>query len=272
MSFSVFSHNGQICNGEPSLSVTNIEFAYGFGVYENIRVSKGTIHFLTEHCQRLMQSAKLINLEHSYTAKQIAGFVQELCENIENDAYNLKILLIGGKTPNNTELFILPLAPRFPNRKLYKSGAKAITYQYERLVPQAKTLNMLGSYLAYREAKKHNAYDALLIDNDGYVLEGTRTNLFAISGTELITAPAETVLEGVTRSNVINVAKRHGYGLREQLFKPEDLFTFDGVFLTSTSSKIMPLQQIDDVVLPPIPENLKKLMKFFGDFLSARDS
>lgn len=260
----VFSHNGVVKpKVEAVISLFSIEYTYGFGVYESIRAVKGEAKFVEQHAERLMHSARVIELEHTLTKEKIIQYVNDLVEQVNSPAFNLKLLLIGGNTAQDANLYILPLAPIFPDRKLYKHGAHAITIHYERYLPQAKTLNMLPSYLAYREAKRNGAYDAILVNENDEMLEGTRTNLFAIRGSTLYTPPVEQVLEGVTRINVIACAKQNGFKLREQPLHMSDISGYDSFFLTSTSTKIMPLKSIEDTSLT-ISDEVKKLMKVFS--------
>jgi branched-chain amino acid aminotransferase len=121
--------------------------------------------------------------------------------------------------------------------------------------------------LAYTKAQKHGHYDALLLDDEDTILEGTRTNFFAIKDSLVITPPGETVLDGVTRQTVLAVAKRNNFIVREEKISLQNLSEFDGAFLTSTSSKILPLIQIDDFTFSAIPQKLKELMKFYDVFL-----
>ncbi len=267
--FSLCSLNGRIIPSDhATVSLANVEYAYGFGVYENIRVSHGVIYFLQEHAERLMHSASIIGLLHPYGVAQIDHFVRELLSRIESDALNLKILLIGGKKEEDVLLAILPLQPYFPEKKWYRDGVKAITVAGERPFPQAKTLSMLPSYLAYREARRHNAYDALLVDHAGRVAEGTRTNLLLMEGTTIVSPPPETILQGVTRSIVLRLAQENGFSCVERYISREELQGAEAAFLMSTSTKVLPLGQIDDHPLL-IDERHQTLMRLYDEYLQS---
>lgn len=262
--FLYFSTNGQILPIELAIvPLSNIEYSYGFGVYETLKVRKGNVYFVKQHVERLFYSAKVIGLTHAFTKKEIEKYIDELLAKQSVDACNIKMLLIGGREP---QLFIIPLAPLFPDRKLYTQGAKTISVQYERIFPNAKTLNMLPSYLAYKKAKENGCYDALLISQKGTILEGTRSNFFAIKNNVLYTPPVEEVLEGVTRQTVIATAKKAGFILKETTIPLLQITDYDGAFLTSTSSKIIPITRINDHTFS-IPVALKKLMKAYDVFL-----
>lgn len=269
MTFSYFSRNGKILPiKDASISLQNIEYMYGFGVYESLKVRHRILYFPDLHVDRLLRSAAHIGLEHIFVPTEIISSLRDLATQNAVEACNMKMLLIGAPRKESAELIILPTAPLYPPRKLYTQGCRVNTTRYERWYPHAKTLNMLPSYIAYRQAEQHNCYDALLLDSHENILEGTRTNVFAIRGKHLLTPPVEKVLEGVTRITVLHVARMHGYTVKEEDIPLRDMSSYDGVFLTSTSSKIMPIREIRGVhMYEHISPHLKELMKHYETFL-----
>lgn len=269
MAFDFFSKNGELLPmTEANVPFSNIEYAYGFGVYETIRVVHGKAVFLDDHLKRLMASARVIDLQHTLTETTIAEWISALLVKISADTCNLKILLIGAREATDAMFVILPLAPLFPDKKLFRDGVCVITESYERYLPHAKTLNMLPSFLLYGKAKKAGCYDCLLIDRKGNVTEGTRTNVLAMRGRTLISPPTEDILEGVMRANVLRIAKANGFDVVEEHVPLAKIQSYDGLFLTSTSSKILPINKIDDVDVA-IPDALKTLMKIFDEYLET---
>lgn len=267
-SFPLFSKNGKILPSDQAMiPLSNIEYQYGFGVYETLKVRNGILYFVKDHVDRLFTSSEIIGLTHPFTHEKVTTHLHELVHalglDIDKKSCNLKMLLIGGRDP---QLFIIALKPLFPDRKLYKNGAKVLTVHYERIFPHSKSLNMLPSYLAYKKAKEKGCYDALLLDSKDHILEGTRTNFFVIKDKKIYTPPMEQVLEGVTLKTVTEVAKQNGYTLAEKPIPLSAIQKYDGAFLTSTSTKIMPLSQIDDFSLT-IPNTLRELMKAYDVFL-----
>ena len=268
MNFKWFSRNGKILPvAEAVVPLSNIEYSYGFGVYETIRVQNGKPRFLEDHLERLVESAAIINLEHIFTPKGIDVAVRELVAKNAADICNLKILLIGAKSPKGAELYIQCLKPLFPDKKLYIEGAHVITYEYERPFPHAKTLNMLQSYLAYRKAKAADAYDALLINQKGCITEGTRTNFFTIRNRIIYSPPESEILSGVTRKYVLQVALQNGFTVAERDIKLTDISVYDGAFVTSTSSKIIPIRSVDTHAFNKEWHQLKILVSAFNNFL-----
>ena len=270
MEFKYFSRNGELLPiADAQVSLSNIEYSYGFGVYESVRVSNGVKYFIEDHIGRLMESARIIGLTHTFTTESVSDAITELLAKNEVETCNVKILLIGGRTPEDASLNILCLNPLFPDKKLYRDGVETVTYEYERAFPHAKTLNMLQSYLAYRKAKEAGAYDALLIDRKGRIVEGTRTNFFCIKGKTLYSPNEEDILPGITRKAVLKVAAQQGYEIVQKDIRPADLGEYDGAFLTSTSSKILPIKTIDIHTFGEQPSSLKELMTAFDTFLAG---
>jgi len=270
MSIKYFSHNGAIKPHDAAhVSLFDINYCYGYGVYETLKVRGGILYFVEDHCERLCHSAEIIGIDLPWGKEELATYIKELIvANGVKDA-NIKILCIGdsrGRRIAETDLYILMLAPLFPPRTLYSKGATAISAQGERHFPTAKSLEMLMSAICYRRARERNAYDALLINSKGYVTEGTRTNVFVTDGTTCYTPPRDCTLFGVTKKTVIECAARHGIPVEERNLPWEEYAAWQGVFLTSTSSKIVPLVLIDRLTFA-IPPLIRDLMRYYNRYL-----
>ncbi len=270
MSNKFFSRNGKILPiTDATIPLKNMEYAYGFGVYETIRVRNGIVYFTNQHIKRLLQSAIILGITHQFTEKAIEKYIYDLLKTEKVNTCNIKILLIGAKTKQESLLFILSLSPLFPKRKFYTEGVKTISFQYERQFPKAKTLNMLGSYLAYKKALEQECYDALFTDYNGNILEGTRTNFFTIKDKTIFTPPEDKILGGITKETVLYVAKKQGFKIKELNISPVKLSQYDGAFLTTTIAKILPIKQIDDFIFSEISNQIKMLMQKYDDFLEV---
>jgi branched-chain amino acid aminotransferase len=237
-----------------TVAIDDIDFAYGYGVYETLKVRKGVLFFAERHEERLFFSASAIGMEHRWRPGQVVEAVVALVRTNTIADCNVKVLLIGAR------LYIMALAPLFPKRSDLKAGGRAITFEGERFYPQAKTLSMLVSTIAFRKAKEAGAYDALLVNRNGEVTEGTRTNLFATDGRVVYTPPAYQVLAGVTKLTVSDVIRGLGIPLEERTLPVEGLVAWEGLFLTSTSTKVMPLSRVDDweYDVPPVVADIRR--------------
>jgi branched-chain amino acid aminotransferase len=268
MQFKYFSKNGKILPvSDAHIPLNNIEYSYGYGVYELISIRNHIVYFANGHINRLLKSAKIIGLDHYFTPEKIQEFIDDLLKKSDVDSCNIKILLVGGKSSNDAMLYILLLSPLFPERKLYTQGVKTITIKYERAFPNAKTLNMLGSFLAFKKAKENDCFDALLINNENKIIEGTRTNFFLIKDKTIYTQSDNKILQGVTRHLILNIAYENNFSIKFDEISTSKLPNFDCGFLTGTTAKILPIRQIDNFYFNTIPKNLKLLMSKFDNFL-----
>ncbi|MAE42550.1 hypothetical protein CMO93_02160 [Candidatus Woesearchaeota archaeon] len=260
-----FSFNGKLLPAEKAaIPIDNIEFTYGFGVYENLKIRKRLLYFPEMHCERILNSAKIINLKPKFNKIQIKNYLVEFVNKIKEDSFNVKILMVGNKT--DSDLYIFAAAPKYMPRKAYTQGVKVITYQGDRQFPNAKTLSMLMSYVAYKKARENNAYDSLMINNDNKIREGTRTNFFYTDGKTIFTAPKEQVLNGVTRITLLEALKKENIAVREKELDLKELKKYKGFFLTSTSSKVVPISEINNKKIE-IPEIIKKVIRVYNRYL-----
>jgi branched-chain amino acid aminotransferase len=125
---------------------------------------------------------------------------------------------------------------------------------------------MLMSYVAYKKARENNAYDSLMINNDNKIREGTRTNFFYTDGKTIFTAPKEQVLNGVTRITLLEALKKENIAVREKELDLKELKKYKGFFLTSTSSKVVPISEINNKKIE-IPEIIKKVIRVYNRYL-----
>jgi branched-chain amino acid aminotransferase len=139
---------------------------------------------------------------------------------------------------------------------LYTEGVKLIIARTRRnlieaLNPKIKSLNFLNNILAKIEAKERGAYEAIMLNAQGFIAEGTVCNIFFVRDGVLCTPSAEVgVLDGITRELVISLAEKDGIPVKEGRYLPEDIYSASEVFFTNTTSEIMPVSQIEDVKYP----------------------
>lgn len=269
MKSSLYSRNGKILPiSDAVVSIEKIERMYGFGVYESLKVRNNTLYFVKQHVERLFHSARLIDLNHDFTPDIITMWIQEFAKKIEEPSTNIKMLLLGGTKTEDVELLLFPLAPYFPKKEWYRDGVKTFSFAYERWMPQAKSLNMLASYYYYKKSKQQGGYDALFVDSAGNVREGTRTNFYAMKGNVIVSPPKEDVLEGVTMMSLEKIIQRSDYTIEHRLIPLKSLEEFDALFLSSTSSKILPIASVDLMKFVVTPE-LADLLKIYNTSLDA---
>ena len=112
--------------------------------------------------------------------------------------------------------------------------------------PQVKSLNYLNNILVRIEAKLAGVQEALMLNDQGYVAEGSGDNVFIVKGNKLITPPSSAgALEGITRNAILEIGEKLGYDVREELFTRHDVYVADEVFLTGTAAEVIAVTTVD---------------------------
>ena len=184
-------------------------------------------------------------MELPYSKAELLGMLDSLVkENSLSDA--LIRLVYYGETEKEAGILTgFPMGFHFYPDKVYRQGEEAITYNLERMLPHAKTLNLLGGFLALRQATLKKSIEAILLDRNGNATEGTRSNLFIVdSFGEVVTAPKTHVLEGITRK-VLMENHPDDLVIREHEIPLLSLYGAREAFLTSTVFGVMPIVEID---------------------------
>jgi len=190
----------------------------------------------------------------------------------------IRIILTGGQTIAGIEFdfenstFYMTAEEFEPLPKEYfKEGAKIITYNHRREMPEHKTINYIRGVNLQNWKKEEKAVEILYI-NDGEVLECTTSNIILVKDKILIT-PAENILRGITKKVILELAKEAGYEIEERIVYQDELKTADDVFITSSFKDIVPIVKIDDFEVSDgkIGEITKDLMVKFKDYIDAAE-
>ena len=248
---------------EAKVSVFDHGLLYGDGVFEGIRAYHGRVFKLKEHIDRLFYSAKAILLEIPMThAEVMQATVETLRANDLKDAYVRLIVTRGvgnlGLNPRSCKkpsvIIIAGKIQVYPP-ELYARGMDIVTVPTVRNLhsavnPAIKSLNYLNNILAKIEANNAGVEEAVMLNAEGYVAEGTADNLFIIKHGALMTPPLSAgALYGVTRGTVMELAAQSGMKVTEPNLTRYDLFNADECFLTGTGAEIMPVIKIDGRVI-----------------------
>lgn len=249
------------------IPITDKAYFYDFAVYSSLKVINGKAFSPEYHVDRLFESAQAIGLEHSFTKKDVLGWIERtIKENALADSL-LRLLLIGDADGGaNARLYVIPLAgvTYYPESS-YSKGVKTVSYRGERRIPTAKTKDLLLGFLAMKRAKTQDAIEALLIDNDGNIREGTRSNFFAIKGNALISPPKEEILEGIVHKIVVGLAQK-SMQIRFEKIPLARIGEYDECFLTSTQFNVMPVRQIDGTLLRTEFKKTRELQKLLKQY------
>jgi len=251
--------NGHFLPREQALvSVFDHGFLYGDGIYETMRAYQGRIFLVDKHLARLKRSSRAIGLTLPLTIDKVRDALEEsLRVNKLGDAYlRIQISRGPGEIGLDPALCIAPttviVAKPFKDypASQYEKGVSAAIVTTRRnhplaLPPAVKSTNFLNNILAKRESLRTNAAEGIMLNWEGYVAEGTVSNVFIVKKGILLTPHTRTgILEGVTRGLVLQLARRRRIRTREALLTPRDLLGADECFLTNTTMEIMPVTRI----------------------------
>lgn len=266
---------------------------YGGGVFEGIRIyetEKGRAIFrLKEHMQRFLDSAKIISLKIPYSLDEICEATREAVranKDVKVD-YIRPIAYYGTgtyglnpiKLPTNIAIAVVYMGVYLGEEQMQK-GAKLITSSWEKPSNRALPLNAkvcghyVNSVLARLEAVNKGADEALMLNAEGNVAEGTGENIFMVRKGKLYTTPISAgILEGITRDSVMVIADDLGMPVTERDITRGELFIADEVFMTGSAAEVQPIHSIDGMVIGagrPGPLTLK-LQKAFCEAARGKD-
>jgi branched-chain amino acid aminotransferase len=252
--------DGQLVDREDAkVSVFDHGLLYGDGVFEGIRSYHGKVFRLEAHVRRLYDSAKGIRLSIPMTPEAMGqAIVDTLAANGLKEAYIRAVVTRGqgtlGLDPNRctkpTVFIITDKIALYPP-EVYENGLDIITASTMRNHPNAvnprlKSLNYLNNILAKIEAIDAGTLEAVMLNHLGYVAECTGDNLFIVRDAVVLTPPtAAGILEGITRDEVIDIARTFGIEVRQENLTRHDLYVADECFLTGTAAEVVPVVRID---------------------------
>lgn len=238
---------------------------YGLAAFEGIRCyrchdGRSAIFRHREHTRRLFDSAKAYLMTIPFTEGDIMDAAKQTIKaNGLTEAYIRPIAFIGdgvmGVHPQNNPVRVAVICwewGAYLGDDGLENGVRVKTSSFSRhhpniMLTKAKvTGNYVNSILAKIEVTRLGYEEALMLDTQGYVAEGSGENVFSVKDNVLYTPPVTSILPGITRASVITLAKELGYEVREQMITRDELYIADEVFFTGTAAEITPAREIDD--------------------------
>ena len=270
-------------HAESKIHINDRGYHFGDAVYEVILFNEGVFYDFDAHINRLFNSLKSIEIEFSFTQKTIELIVKNLIRLNRITFGSVYIQVSRGIAERNhtyDNLKIKPVLTIITSKKHNTTNAdikcvKAVTIRDNRWSrPDIKTTQLLPNVLAKTMANKQGAYESIFIDDQGYVTEGSSSNIWIINyNNEIITRNIDgKILSGITRKTVVEFAKLNDLKVIEKKFSKEDMIKAKEVFLTSASSFVTPINEIDEVKINngevgQLSVKLKKL--YFKNFESS---
>lgn len=241
---------------EVKVSVLDRAFLFGDAIYEAMRVYRGRMFLWAEHRQRLANSLRELRIDCD-----VDRLSRRVAETLAASQVAEGLVYIQVTRGVATRTHHFPNPPASPNELVYvvdyggdpaaryrETGVKTVKYPDIRWARRdIKSTNLLGNCLAAQAAAEASCHEAVLVEPDGQISEGTHSSVFAVQSGKLITAPADQhILPGITRSFVLKLARDVGIGVMEHRFRESDLPVIEELFLTSTTSEVLPIVAVDN--------------------------
>ncbi|MCP5505355.1 MAG: aminotransferase class IV [Chlamydiales bacterium] len=259
----VYIHDQFMKGEEATLSPLDLSVLRGFGVMDYLRTYGGEPFRLRAHLERFVFSANEIGLTVPKSIEEMEQIVEELIERGGYPETSIKVVLTGGISedqlmPQGPPTFFAVAYPFKPFPEHYfREGIQITTSCYQRPFPQAKSIVYLPAIMAL----KKGGVDVLFYNEKEELLETGTANFFALKEGKIIT-PKTGILDGITRQVVLELAD-----VEQRTITKEEINTFEGAFLTSSNKEVMPVVQIDHVVMNNgvIPFTILDLMQRFAN-------
>jgi branched-chain amino acid aminotransferase len=244
--------NGKVVTeDEARISVFDLGLLRGYGVFDYVQLYKGRPFHLRAHVERLHCSAQQIQLDLPMSIEEIEKTVWNLIERNEPIDAGIRFVITGGLsgkdllTPGHTSSLIMLFHPFSPYKEeYYQNGMRAITTPVLRYLPHVKTTNYMPAIFAMKKAIGAGVDDALYLNDEGRIIEGTTCNVFFVKNGVLITDNSDQLVKGVTRDVVLRLAQNH-YPIEFRSLSLAEATSCDEAFLTSSIKDMIPLVQID---------------------------
>ncbi len=232
----IISVDGKIVDSKKAcLLVTSKAFLFGFSVFETMRTYNKKIFRLEDHLKRLYESVKVLNLKSKWDFKKVHKITSEAVKKSKYKESRIRVILASG------QLIIMIEELKEKPSNFYKKGIKLVSYKGSRSIPYAKVLGDVFCYTANQYAQKNKAYDSILVDShNSIVRECSYANIFWVKSRKLFTTD-KNILYGITRDTVVEISD----GCNFKDIKLQSLLKADEVFITQTSSGILPVVMID---------------------------
>jgi branched-chain amino acid aminotransferase len=230
--------NGVLCPTEEDQIFQDIQSQ---SIYEVIRVVNKVPLYLEEHLERMRKSAALVDDSIFKSDEEIVGEMMKLMEANKHPNMNIKLLCHG--FDREEQIFLQYFVEsHYPEKHVYDTGIHTILFHSERENPNAKVMNLDLRKRIGEMMKLEGAFEAILVNQDGYITEGSRSNIFYVRGNQVYTAPSGEVLLGVTRMRIIEVCKNLGISVVEQHIHETEISRMEGAFMTGTSVNVLPIR------------------------------
>jgi branched-chain amino acid aminotransferase len=251
-----------VLNGElqPAELFDNALVYEGYSIYEVLRTVKSCPVFFNDHMERLAASVKLQNKEIIADALALRKAIINLTRSDRKKIANIKIVFNYRNGLSNYLIYFIE--PKYPTDEQYIKGVKGVLFYAERKDPESKVIDhKLRSSISHKLIQE-SSYEAILVNENGLITEGSRSNIFFLRKETLVTAPDNLILNGITRKQILEICRERKIEVVLECVEVRDMAKYDSVFMTGTSPMVLPFSCIDDKLYKvslPLIERLRNL-------------
>ena len=232
-------------------------------IYEVIRVINGKPLFLKEHYNRLHRSMAISGYSMSFSIEELDGLIAKLFEANGASNDNVKLILDNLDKADGYDVYLYLLHASYPSEEAYTNGVATDLFSATRDNPHVKVRNQGLRDATNAMIEKLDLFEVILVDKNGCITEGSRSNIFFIKDDKAYTSPSEGVLLGVTRQKIIQLCQDNGIDVIEKSIPYDTLDSFDAAFISGTSPKVLPISRIGDLTLDVNQTTLRTIMELF---------
>jgi branched-chain amino acid aminotransferase len=246
-----FVNNQFLPASEAALPISDLCIQRGYGLFDYLKVVEGTPLYLEDHLDRLYYSSAQMRLPLPQSRTELKAIIRQLMQYNNLPLSGIRITVTGGLSPDGYSIatpnvLMTQSLLQLPTKEAIEKGIKLISWPHQRQLPHVKTTDYIMA-IWLQEKVKEQAADDILYYSNASVSECPRANVFAVKNGKLIT-PAQHILKGVIRKQVLHLAQNL-LSVEERDLHLDELKEADEVFITSTTKQVLPVRQVDDVLL-----------------------
>ncbi|HEX8356761.1 MAG TPA: aminotransferase class IV [Segetibacter sp.] len=247
-----FVNDQFIAEEKAVLGIGDLSIQRGYGIFDFFRTRNFVPLFLNDYLDRFFKSASALRLQPPYNKAALKEIVAELIRRNDLSESGFKMILTGGYSidgfaPAPSNFIITQQAVQLSSSEDFEKGLRIILHNYLRDLPGTKSINYLMAIYLSEKVQQQRADDVLYY-NQGLVLEFPRSNVFIVTKNNTVVTPVDNVLHGITRMKVLELAAKN-YPVEQRAVSVDELKDAAEVFLTSTTRRILPVLQVDDITI-----------------------
>jgi len=247
-----FVNNEFIEEEKATLQVSDLSIQRGYAAFDFFRIKSQIPLFMDDYLDRFFNSISLLHLQPTHTREELNAIIYELIQKNKLDESGIRMTFTGGYSPDSYELvqanlIITQQKIQLTTPEKFVAGVKIITHEYQRDLPEAKSINYLVGVWLQQKVKERKAADVLYYQQ-GIVSEFPRSNIFIVTHDEKIITPSENILKGITRMKLLKLAAEK-YKVETRTLHIDEIKDAAEVFMTSTTKRLLPVSQIDDTII-----------------------